>query len=47
MLEHMREKGLTSVDPKPEEEQRWKKGVNELAVKGVRGHTDSWYNGKR
>lgn len=46
VMEHMREKGLTSVDPKYEEEQRWKKSVNEFAVKGVRGHTDSWYNGE-
>ena len=46
LMEHMREKGLTSVDPRSEEEQRWKKSVNELALKGVRGHTDSWYNGK-
>ena len=45
LLESMREKGQTRVNPRLEEEQRWKKGVNELALKGVRGHTDSWYNG--
>lgn len=45
LLASMRARGLTRVDPRVEEEQRWKAGVNELALKGVRGHTDSWYNG--
>ena len=45
LLDSMRKKEQTRVDPKAEEEQRWKTGVNELALKGVRGHTDSWYNG--
>ena len=43
LLESMRKKGQTRVNPKLEEEQRWKSSVNELALKGVRGHTDSWY----
>ncbi len=45
LLENMREKKQTRIDPKEEEEMRWKAMVNELALKGVRGHTDSWYNG--
>ena len=45
LLENMRKKGQTRVDPRVEEEQRWKSNVNELSLKGVRGHTDSWYNG--
>ena len=45
LFEHMRAKGQTRVDPKVEEEQKWKASVNELSLKGVRGHTDSWYNG--
>lgn len=45
LLDNMRKNGQTTIDPKLEEEQRWKTGVNELALKGVRGHTDSWYNG--
>lgn len=45
LLEFMREKKMTRVDPKREDELRWKKGVEELALKGLRGHTDSWYNG--
>jgi hypothetical protein len=44
-MEQMREKKLTRIDPKEEEERRWKETVNELAKKGVRGHTNSWYNG--
>ncbi len=45
VVEHLKKERLTSFDPKVEEEQRWKKSVNELALKGVRGHTNSWYNG--
>ena len=45
LCESMREKAQTSVNPKLEEQQRWKANVNELSLKGVRGHTNSWYNG--
>ena len=45
LLESMRKKSQTRVDPRLEEEQRWKASVNELSLRGVRGHTDSWYNG--
>lgn len=46
LFSHMRSQGKTRVDPKVEEEKRWKENVNELSLKGVRGHTDSWYNGQ-
>jgi len=45
LFKDMREAGRTRVDPKEAEEKQWKVSVNEYAVKGVRGHTNSWYNG--
>ena len=45
LCDNMRKKKQTRIDPKMEKEQEWKTNVNELALKGVRGHTDSWYNG--
>lgn len=45
LADNMRKEGKTRVDPKLEKQQEWKASVNELALKGVRGHTNSWYNG--
>lgn len=45
LFEWMRAHGRTRVDAKVEKEGEWKASVNELALKGVRGHTNSWYNG--
>lgn len=45
LCEYMRENGRTRVDPKLEQEKEWKESVNDFASRGVRGHTNSWYNG--
>lgn len=45
VVDYLQENGLKSIDPKVKEEKRWKESVNELSLKGVRGHTNSWYNG--
>jgi hypothetical protein len=45
LFDQMREKALTRVDAKGEAEQEWKALVNELSARGLRHHTDSWYNG--
>lgn len=37
LIETLKKKGQTRVDPKVEEERRWKAAVNELALVGVRG----------
>lgn len=46
LTRNMVKMGKKSIDPRAEKEQEWKKNVNALAIKGVRGHTDSWYNGE-
>ncbi|EXJ75669.1 uncharacterized protein A1O5_00176 [Cladophialophora psammophila CBS 110553] len=41
----MRETGQSRADARPDAEDEWRALVKELSLKGVRGHTDSWYNG--
>ncbi|KAK5063168.1 hypothetical protein LTR84_005244 [Exophiala bonariae] len=41
----MRDKGYTRADADVAAENDWRALVKELSLKGVRGHTDSWYNG--
>lgn len=41
----MREKGSTMINTQDNAEKWWRQHVNEESVKGLRGHTDSWYNG--
>lgn len=45
LLEYMREKGLRRIDATSEAEGEWRELVNELSARGLRHHTDSWYNG--
>lgn len=41
----MRERGLARADADVAAENDWRALVNDLSLKGVRGHTPSWYNG--
>jgi cation diffusion facilitator CzcD-associated flavoprotein CzcO len=45
LFEQMREQGNSRIDATGEAEAEWKAQVNELSLVGLRGHTDSWYNG--
>ncbi|EGP86882.1 uncharacterized protein MYCGRDRAFT_109786 [Zymoseptoria tritici IPO323] len=44
-LDHMREKGLKTVESTVEAEQEWRKHVNEVADKSLFTQADSWYFG--
>lgn len=45
LFDHMRSTKRTRIDAVRSYEEDWKKLVNELSLRGIRGHTDSWYNG--
>jgi len=45
LFDHMRSTGRTRIDAVRSYEEEWKSLVNELSLRGIRGHTDSWYNG--
>ena len=45
LFDRMRKQGKTRVDPTSESEEEWRVLVNELSQRGLRHHTDNWYNG--
>jgi cation diffusion facilitator CzcD-associated flavoprotein CzcO len=45
LFEQMREKGKSRIEATGEAEAEWKELVDKLSLVGLRGHTDSWYNG--
>jgi cyclohexanone monooxygenase len=44
-VRYLREQGLGAIEPTPEAEQSWDRGVIELANATLYPHTDSWYTG--
>jgi hypothetical protein len=45
-LRHMRDQGYSSIDPKPEAEEEWRKHTNEVANQSLFPQAESWYFGK-
>jgi hypothetical protein len=45
-LDHMREKGLKTIEPTVEAEKEWRRHVNEVADKSLFVQADSWYFGE-